>query len=187
VDNTGASPVEQVKVKIQPLTREGMKPYGDILDADHPIFLEVDRGHGAVAMEINTLRRNLSVRQSLDQMAVHGTYTQSFIVLKGSMIMVYAPAPADLSINPEEMEFDYNNVSAFVLAEGDIAHINRGVWHGAVVLNDACTFVNITRKDAGEGTTNVVEVDDESIEYSRGYIELVNIRRRDNRQIVLEL
>jgi ureidoglycolate hydrolase len=179
--------VEQVRVKVQPLTREGMKPYGDILDADHPIFMEVDPGHGAVAMEINTLRRNLSVRQTLDQMAVHGTYTQSFIVLKGSMIMVYAPPPADLSVNPESMAFDYSRIGAFVLVEGDIAHINRGVWHGAVVLNEACTFVNITRKDPGEGTTNVVEVDDESIEYSRGYIELVNIRRRDKRQIVVDL
>jgi ureidoglycolate hydrolase len=180
--------VEQVRVKIQPLTREAMKPYGDILDVDHPLFLEVDAGHGAVAMEINTLQRNNSVRQTLDQMAVHGTYTQSFIVLKGSMIMVYAPAPHDLSASPENMDFDYDKISAFVLVEGDIAHINRGVWHGAVVLNDACTFVNITRKDAGEGTTRVVEVDDESLKYSRGhYIELVNIRRRDKRQIVLEL
>jgi ureidoglycolate hydrolase len=187
VDNIGAGTIEQVKVKIQPLTREGMKLYGDVLDKDHPIFLEVDPGHGAVAMEINTLHRNKSVRQTLDQMAVHGTYTQSFIILKGAMIMVYAPAPADLTINPEEMEFNYDKISAFVLAEGDIAHINRGVWHGAVVLNDACTFVNITRKDSGEGTTNVVEVDDESVEYTRGYIELVNIRKRDGRQIILEL
>jgi ureidoglycolate hydrolase len=188
MDNSNAASGEQVRVKVQPLTREGMKLYGDILDKDHPLFLEVDPGHGAVAMEINTLERNSSVRQTLDQMAVHGTYTQSFIVLKGSMIMVYAPAPEDLSASPEDMNFDYDKVSAFVLVEGDIAHINRGVWHGAVVLNDACTFVNITRKDPGEGTTRVDEVDDEKIKYSRGhYIELVNIRRRDNRQIVLEL
>jgi hypothetical protein len=33
----------------------------------------------------------------------------------------------------------------------------------------------------------VAEVDDENLEYSRHYIELVNIRRRDKRQIVLEL
>jgi ureidoglycolate hydrolase len=179
--------VEIVQVKIQPLTREGMKPYGDILDIDHPIFPQVDAGQGAVAMEINTLEHNGSVRQTLDQMAIHGTYTQSFIVLKGSMIMVYAPAPADMTVDPEKMEFDYSRVSAFVLAEGDIAHIDRGVWHGSYVLNGACTFVNVTRKDAGEGTTNVQEVDDEKLEYSRKYIELVNIRRRDKKQLVLEL
>jgi ureidoglycolate hydrolase len=176
-----------VKVKVQPLTREAMKPYGDILDEDHPIFMEVDPGHGAVAMEINTLERNGSVRQTLDQMAIHGSYTQSFVVLKGSMIMVYAPAPADLTVDPEQAPFDYDKIGAFVLTEGDIAHIDRGVWHGSVVLSESCRFVNITRKDAGEGTTNVVEVDDESLEYTRGYIELVNIRRRDGRQIVLEL
>jgi ureidoglycolate hydrolase len=176
-----------ITVKVQPLTREGMKPYGDILDADHPIFPQVDAGQGAVAMEINTLSRNNSVRQSLDQMAVHGTYTQSFIILKGSMIMVYAPPPSDLTCAAEDMEFDYDKVGAFVLVEGDIAHINRGVWHGSVVLNGSCTFVNVTRKNSGEGTTNVIEVDDENIEYTRKYIELVNIRRRDSRQIVLEL
>src|SRR5258705_11169955 len=164
-----------------------MKPYGDILDSDHPIFPQVDAGHGAIAMEINTLHRNSSVRQTLDQMAVHGTYTQSFVILKGSMIMVYATAAADVTCDIEEMEFDYDNVAAFVLVEGDIAHINRGVWHGAVVLNESCRFVNVTRKNAGEGTTNVIEVDDENLEYSRKYIELVNIRRRDKRQIVLEL
>lgn len=101
--NIGTDAVEQVRVKAQPLTREGVKPYGDILDA------------------------------------------------------------------------------------GDVAHINRSVWHGSLVLNEACTFVNITRKDPGEGTTNSVEVDDENIKHTREYIELVNIRRRDGRQIVLEL
>jgi hypothetical protein len=33
----------------------------------------------------------------------------------------------------------------------------------------------------------VQEVDDEKLEYSRKYIELVNIRRRDKKQLVLEL
>ena len=47
-----------VTVKVQPLTREGMKPYGDILDSDHPIFPQVDAGHGAITMEINTMDRN---------------------------------------------------------------------------------------------------------------------------------
>jgi ureidoglycolate hydrolase len=179
--------VEIVRVKVQPLTREGMRPYGDILDADHPIFPQVDAGQGAVAMEINTLEHNGSVRQTLEQMAIHGTYTQSFIVLKGSMIMVYAPAPADLTGDVEKMEFDYSRVGAFVLSEGDIAHIHRGVWHGSYVTSGSCTFVNVTRKDAGEGTTNIVEVDDEDLEYSRKYIELVNLRRRDNKQLVLEM
>ncbi len=178
---------EIVKVKVQPLNREGMKLYGDVLDEDHPIFPQVDRGHGAVAMEINTLHRNKSVRQTLDQMAIHGSYTQTFIVLKGSMIMVYAPAPEDLAGDPEQMPVDYEKLGAFVLCEGDIAHINRGVWHGSVVIGNSCRFVNITRKDEGEGTTNVEEVDDEKLQYKRGhYIELVNLRRRDNRQIMLE-
>jgi ureidoglycolate hydrolase len=179
--------VEVVRVKVQPLTREGMKLYGDILDADHPIFPQVDRGQGAVAMEVNTLERNDSVRQTLERMAIHGSYTQSFIVLEGSMIMVYAPAPANLKGDPELMPLDYDRLGAFVLNEGDIAHIHRGVWHGTVILGPYCRFVNVTRKNAGEGTTNVAEVDDENLEYSRHYIELVNVRRRDNRQIVLEL
>lgn len=179
--------IETVKVKVQPLTREGMKPYGDMLDADHPIFPEVDAGHGAVAMEINTLKHNSSVRQSLEQMAIHGTYTQSFIVLEGSMIMVYAPAPADMTGDIEKLEFDYSRIGAFVLKQGDIAHINRGVWHSAYVLSKECRFVNITRKDTGEGTTKVEEVDDEKLHYTRGYIELVNIRKRDKKQIILEL
>jgi len=179
--------VEVVRVKVQPLSRRAMIPYGDVLDEDHPLFPEVDPGQGAVAMEINTLSRNSSSRQTLDQMAIHGSYTQSFIVLKGSMIMAYAPAPKDLTGPPEDMPLDYDNISAFLLGEGDIAHISRGVWHGAVVLSESCRFVNVTRKDDGEGTTNINEVDDESVEYSRHYIELVNVKRRDRRQIMLEL
>jgi dTDP-4-dehydrorhamnose 3,5-epimerase-like enzyme len=103
------------------------------------------------------------------------------------MIMVYAPAPADLTRDAENMELDYSRVGAFVLAQGDVAHIDRGVWHGAYVLSDACRFVNVTRKDAGEGTTRVEEVDDEKLHYTREYIELVNLRQRDKKQIVLEL
>jgi ureidoglycolate hydrolase len=185
--NESKDTVEIVKVKVQPLTRDGMKLYGDVLDEHHPIFPQVDAGQGVTAMEINTLERNDSVRQRLDQMAIHGSYTQSFIVLKGSMIMVYAPAPADLKADPELMPLDYDRLSAFLLNEGDIAHINRGVWHGAVVLGSPCRFVNITRKDHGEGTTTVAEVDDENLKYARHYIELVNVRRRDKRQIVLEI
>jgi ureidoglycolate hydrolase len=185
--NIGKDTVEIVRVKVQPLTREGMQLYGDILDEGHLIFPQVDRGQGAVAMEVNTLVRNDSIRQTLDQIAIHGSYTQSFIILKGSMIMVYAPAPADLNGDPELMPLDYERLGAFVLNEGDVAHINRGVWHGAVVLGPSCRFVNVTRKDQGEGTTQVAEVDDEKLEYSRHYIELVNIRSRDKRQIVLEL
>jgi ureidoglycolate hydrolase len=179
--------VEIVRVKVRPLTREGMKLYGDVLDEDHPIFPQVDRGRGAVAMEINTLKRNDSARQTLDQLAIHGSYTQSFIILQGSMVMVYAPAPANLDGDPELMPLDYDRLGAFILNAGDAAHINRGVWHGSVVIGGFCRFVNVTRKDEGEGTTNVAEVDDENLEYSRHYIELVNVRRRDKRQIVLDL
>jgi hypothetical protein len=50
--------IEIVKVKVRPLSREAMKPYGDILDEDHPILPTVDPGEGAVAFEINTLERN---------------------------------------------------------------------------------------------------------------------------------
>jgi len=34
--------IEIVKVKVRPLSREAMKPYGDILDEDHPILPTVD-------------------------------------------------------------------------------------------------------------------------------------------------
>ena len=185
--NATNNTVEIVKVKVRPLTREGMKLYGDTLDEDHPLLPQVDAGQGAVAMEINTMVRNDSPRQALAQMAIHGSYTQSFIILKGSMIMVYAPAPKNLTGDPQRLPLDYDRVSAFVLNEGDIAHIHRGVWHGGLVISESCRFVNVTRKDDGEGTTDVGEADDDDEKQSRPYIEHVNIVRRDNRQIVLEI
>jgi hypothetical protein len=44
--------IEIVKVRVRPLSREAMKPYGDILDEDHPILPTVDPGQGAVGFEI---------------------------------------------------------------------------------------------------------------------------------------
>ena len=179
--------IEIVKVKVRPLSREAMKPYGDILDEDHPILPIVDPGEGAVAFEINTLHRNGNIRDSLERMAIHGSYTQSFVILSGTIIMVFAPAPANMHGKHEELDFDWNNLGAFIMGPGDFCHIDRGVWHGAMVTSDSCRFINVTRKNPGEGTT----IDEEKLEdiatAYRPYIEWVNVAQRDGKRIALEL
>jgi ureidoglycolate hydrolase len=179
--------IEIVKVKVRPLSREAMKPYGDILDEDHPILPTVDPGEGAVAFEINTLERNGNIRDSLERMAIHGSYTQSFVILSGTIIMVFAPAPANMHGRQEELDFDWDNLGAFIMGPGDFCHIDRGVWHGALVTSGSCRFINVTRKNPGEGTTMHEDKLKDIATANRPYIEWVNVTERDGKRIALEL
>jgi hypothetical protein len=77
------------------------------------------------------------------------SYTQTFVILKGSIIFVYAPA--NLKGDHDLMPLDYDRFGAFVMDPGDVAHINRGVWHGGVVLGTSCRFVNVTRRTKVKG------------------------------------
>ena len=185
---------EVVKVKVEPLTEEGIKPYGHILQQKQPLFPEVDPGEGRIAMEFIRLKRSskgpqadqLQLHQStgsnrVEDMAIHYSYNQTFIPLKGSMVLVLAPAPPKVGKTEADYPLDYSKVKAFVIHPGEGAIIDKGVWHGSILPGSVCELINVTRKDAGEKTS-----DQFTHPSQRGYVEIVEVMKRDNKVIELE-
>lgn len=175
---------DKVKVKVQPLNPEAFKPYGQVLESKQPVFPDVVAGEGRVAMELLHPKR-AGNRRNLEQMAIHFSYNQTFIPLSGTMVLIVAPPPRNRDARREDYEIDYEKVAAFTIEPGQAAHIDHGVWHSAFVVGDDCKFINVTRKDPGEGTTDI-EGAEQGRPNRRGYVEFVNLKQRDGRAIELE-
>lgn len=178
---------EIIKVKVKPLTAEAFRPYGRMLENKEPVFPEVEPGQGRVAIELLTMKRPVNPRR-LSQMAIHFSYNQTFIPVRGSMTLIVAPPPSHRQAAQEQCELAYADLAAFVVEPGQAAFIEKGTWHNAVPLGSECQFINVTRKDPGEGTTDLEkEVGTNKAPEARPYIEFLDLRSRDRRVIELEL
>jgi ureidoglycolate hydrolase len=176
---------ETVKIAIQPLTAEAFQPYGQVLERRQMIYPETEEGR--VAMELLRVTYRPDARW-IEQLAIHFSYNQTFIPLQGSLILVVAPPPAQREQDPTLYEFDYAKAAAFVVEPGQVAHINKGVWHNAVTLGGDCTYVNVTRKNPREGATdegNAGRI--ERVSAVRPYVGYVDLKERDNRVLELTL
>jgi len=174
---------ELVNIKVEPLTEEAIKPYGHMLQPKNPIFPEVEPGEGRVAIELLRFKSNDADPIRIKHMAIHFSYNQTFVPLKGSMILIVAPAPPKVGKSEAEYPVDYSMVKAFLLPPGQGAFIEKGVWHsGAVYPGTECEWLNVTRKNPGEKSS-----DQFSNPAQRGYVEFIDIAKRDNKVIQIEL
>jgi ureidoglycolate hydrolase len=175
-----------IKIKLKPLTPEAFRPYGQMLENKQPLFPEVASSEGRVAVELLKIKRPANVRR-ISMMATHFSYKQTFIPVRGTMALVVAPPPRNPGNGHQHYDLDYERLAAFFLEPGQAAFIEKGTWHYAVPLGQECEFVNITRKNPGEGTSRL---DDEmrmdQIPSKRPYVEVLDFRRRDRRIIELE-
>src|SRR6202043_2038462 len=79
----GAAMEEQtIKLKLQPLTPEAFKPYGQVLENRQPVLPEVEPGEGRVAIELLKFKRPTNARR-ISMMATHFSYNQTFIPCAG--------------------------------------------------------------------------------------------------------
>lgn len=178
---------EAIKVKVEPLTADAFRPFGQMLESRQPVFPEVEPGEGRVAIELLTLKRPANPRR-LSQMAIHFSYNQTFIPVRGSMALIVAPPPRNPGAGHERLEVDYDRLAAFIVQPGQAAFIDKGVWHNAVALGAECQFVNVTRKNPGEGATDLeTEVGAGKAAGARPYIEFLDLKKRDRRVIEFEL
>ncbi|MBI3303195.1 MAG: ureidoglycolate lyase [Deltaproteobacteria bacterium] len=184
---------ETIAVKLQPLTAEAFRPYGHIVDEKHPAYPDVEEGRPAVLAA--HLKHNPNARR-VGQLAIHFSYGQTFVPLQGSMVLIVAPPPRNREAGHDAYELDYERLAAFVLEPGDAAHIDKGVWHIVATLGGDCRFLTSTRLDpARKGTSEVAEPEgpltvEQLIERQKqktSYIEFVDVQKRDNRIIELEL
>jgi ureidoglycolate hydrolase len=176
--------IESVKVRIQPLSACDL-PYAQMLADKHPVFPEVDAGEGRVALEMRTLK-HWAKAMRLEQMAIHFSYNQTYVALKGVMAVVVAPPPGNTGADISEYEFDYGAVSAFELQPGDAIFIDKGVWHHFLSLTPECRYLNVTRKNPGEGIGSDTAGRIDRIHEMRPYIEFVDLAKRDAKVIELE-
>jgi len=178
---------QTLTVKIQPLNAEAFRLYGQVLQPKQLIYPETEEGR--VAMEMLTVKYRSSAKK-MDQFAIHFSYNQTFIPVQGSLVLVVAPPPRNRDAGPAHYELDYEKVAAFIVDPGQAAFIYKGTWHNALTLGSNCTFINVTRKNPGEGTSQVEVLEEgrvERVPASRPYVEFVDVKKRDNRVIELEL
>jgi len=178
---------QTIKLKIQPLTPTSFDAYGKMLETKQPIFPEVDAGEGRVAIELLRLKRPENPRR-ISMMATHFSYNQTFIPVRGTMALVVAPPPRNRADGHERYEVDYTRLAAFFVEPGQAAFIDKGVWHYAVALGAECEFINVTRKNPGEGTSRIdAEMRMDKIPSMRPYVEVLDFHKRDHRVIELEV
>ena len=178
---------QALKTKIQPLTAEAFRPYGQVLQPKQLIYPETEEGR--VAMEMLRVKYRPNAKR-MDQLAIHFSYNQTFIPVQGSLVLVVAPLSRNREAGPAGYELDHEKIAAFVVEPGQAAFIYKGTWHNALTLGNDCTFINVTRKNPGEGTSQVEVLEEGRIERvpaSRPYVEFVDVKKRDNRVIELEL
>ena len=176
---------ETVKIKIQPLTAEAFQPYGKVLERGELIYPESEEGR--VAMELLRTKHRPNGRRT-EQLAVHFTYNQTFIPVQGSMVLIVAPPPQDREADPSTYDFDYDQTAAFLVEPGQVAFIEKGVWHNAVSMGAECTFINVTRKNAREGTTDEnIDGRIERVSAKRPYVGFIDLKQRYNRVLEIEL
>ena len=105
------------------------------------------------------------------------------------MVLVVAPPPTNREAGPAGYELDYDKIAAFVVDPGQAAFIYKGTWHNALTLGSECQFINVTRKDTGEGTSPAEELEGkiERASAVRPYVENINMSKRDDKVIELEV
>jgi len=171
-----------IKVKVQPLSAEAFRPYGQVLESRHPLYPEVDGGRSSVVM-LRLKQRS----KRIDMMAFHFSYNQTFIPVQGTMVLIVAPPPRNREADPAAYEVDYERIAAFVLEPGQGVLINKGTGHNVIPLATECTAISVT-KNHGTGITQLLDVVEGHTRQlqSTATIEYVHFGKRDQRLIELE-
>lgn len=176
---------EVVKVKVQPLSAAAFRPYGQVLERGGLIYPESEEGR--VAMELLRVRRRPQ-NNRIEQLAIHFSYNQTFIPVQGSMVLIVAPPPHNGHDDPNTYAFDYSNTAAFIVEPGQVAFIDKGVWHSTVPMSSECTFINVTRKNDQESATEEGnEARMAQISAVRPYVGYVDLKERENHVLELQL
>src|SRR5208282_946106 len=171
---------EIVRIKLQPLTPEAFEPYGVAMQqGKHLIYPDVDEG-GRVALELMPLKHRM---EQIHQLNLHFSYRQAFIPIRGTMIVMVAPAPRNLDAGRENYELDYDRLAAFYFEPGQAADVGRGVWHTLFNMGgmpgQETLFVNVTRKFPGEGAEHSMQLADD--------VAWFDTLKRDNKVLELAL
>jgi len=171
---------EIVRIKVQPLTADAFKPYGVAMETGkHLIFPEVDEG-SRVALEFVPLKHRM---ERVHQLNLHFSYSQAFIPVKGTLILLVAPPPRNVDAPRENYDFDWEQVAAFYFEPGQAAEVAKGTWHTLFNMGGSSgqetLFVNVTRRRPDQGAEHPDRLEPD--------VAWVDTLKRDNKVLELAL
>ncbi len=181
---------DTIPVRVRPLDAEAFEPFGRVIEGELLAYPECEEGR--VAIERLRLRYRPEASR-IEQLAIHFSYNQTFVPMTASMILVVAPPPTNRAAGeaegPDAYELDYTRLAAFSIEPGQAVMIDKGAWHNITTLAPECHFINVTRKDAGEGRSPAEELEGKiaTAHALRSYVEFVDLRERDGRVVQLEI
>ncbi len=143
---------QTVKVKVQTLTQEAFRPYGQALESKQPIFPEVEPGEGRVAIEMQKMKRPVNPRR-ISGMAIHFSYNQTFIPVRGTMALIVAPPPRNRDAGHEKYELDYERIAAFFVEPGQRAKAPASRWKSWAAWSASRNFVRTSRSSTSASAT----------------------------------
>lgn len=176
-----ATQADRVQITVQPLTEEAFRPYGSIITMGQPGFPQLDDGDPMLKM---TRLRQGHRDTNIVQMATHFSYSQAYIPVVGTMVLVLAPPPADPATPRDQLQPDYDMVAAFAITAGEAVLISRGTWHNLLQLEGESVFVSATRRGTNEifrdgelVTGRLTEQQMADYEKYARYIEIIDLDR----------
>ena len=181
---------EIIPVRVKPLDAKEFEPYGRVIEDDVLGFPETEEGRIGVE-KLRILYRPEA--RHLEQLAIHFSYSQIFAPMTASMILVVAPPPLNRDEGelkgPNAYELDYKKLAAFTIEPGQAVLIDKGTYHNAITLAPECHFLNVTRKNEGEGRSLAEELEGriEAAHAARSYVEFGDVGERDGCAIQLEI
>jgi ureidoglycolate lyase len=152
------------EIKVKPLTREGFKPYGTLIEAPEakPAISDaaLDYWGGLAGLDIERPQVSfLKVKRReflLDRIERHVRITEVFIPLEGVSIFPVAP-PRDVE-NPKA-EVPLNEIEAFLLDGSKGIVFKKGAWHWPPFpLTETATFAVILSAETIEKDLDIREI-----------------------------
>ena len=160
--------VQTVELKLQPLSAEAFRPYGEVLGPNQALCPETEEGR--LSMELTHLWQDGpgrgpapsgAVSPSIQRLANHPSSSQIFLPVKGSLVIVVAPPPRNLEADQADWDFDWDRLAAFVVEAGQAILVDKGTYHMVVALGQESMVANVNRspRHAGERSRYILPFD----------------------------
>lgn len=133
---TGDKLIRTICLTIQPMTREEMAPYGELILERSQVDVDLDGAAASLVAQVVEARR-----LEFDFLGRHQRTEQVFVPLGGARSVIALAPPA------EDGSLDLARLAAFLIDGTSAFKLHRGTWHtSAFPLGERATFIVFDRK-----------------------------------------